>query len=60
MQFNGFMKMKMYSGILVQLRITCPLRKPGVIDQAVKLIKNHPDATCLISASRETKNAITL
>lgn len=40
---------------LVQLRITCPLRKPGVIDQAVKLIKNHPDATCLISASRETK-----
>ena len=34
----------------VHLRVTCPIRDPAVIDQAVALMKQHPEATCLLSA----------
>lgn len=33
----------------VHLRVTCPLREPELIDQAVDLMKQHPEATCLLS-----------
>lgn len=36
----------------VHLRPTCPLRDYKVIDDAIKLIKKHPEATCLLSATK--------
>lgn len=39
----------------VQLRITCPLRKPKIIDEAVIKLKKYPEASCLLSATKETK-----
>lgn len=39
----------------VQLRITCPLRKPEVIDEAIRQIKRDSNATCLLAAAKETK-----
>ncbi|OGV36365.1 MAG: hypothetical protein A2020_02495 [Lentisphaerae bacterium GWF2_45_14] len=34
----------------VHLRVTCPIRETSVIDQAVALMKQHPEATSLLSA----------
>lgn len=38
----------------VQLRPTCPMRDPEVIDQAIEKIKNFPEATCLLSVTLVT------
>lgn len=34
----------------IHLRVTCPIREPSVIDDAIVLMKKHPEATCLLSA----------
>lgn len=36
----------------VHLRVTCPLRKPEIIDEGIAKIKAHPEATCLLSVNR--------
>jgi len=33
--------------IVIQLRPTSPLRPPGMVDQAVKILLDHPDADCV-------------
>ena len=35
----------------VHLRVTCPLRDPKIIDQAIARIKCHKEATCLLSVN---------
>lgn len=36
----------------VHLRVTCPLRNPGIIDEGIAKIKAHPEATCLLSVNK--------
>ena len=36
----------------VHLRVTCPLRKPEIIDEGIAKIKAHPEATCLLSVNK--------
>lgn len=38
----------------VHLRITCPFRDPEYIDEAIRKLKEHPEATCLLSGTKET------
>ena len=33
--------------VVIQLRPTSPLRPPGMVDQAVKILLDHPDADCV-------------
>lgn len=34
----------------IHLRVTCPIREPSVIDDAIVFMKKHPEATSLLSA----------
>jgi len=36
----------------VHLRVTCPLRSPAVIDEAISKMKVHPECTCLLSVNK--------
>lgn len=36
----------------VHLRVTCPYRDPAVIDEGIKKMKEHPEATCLLSITK--------
>lgn len=36
----------------VHLRVTCPLRDPEIIDKGIAKIKDHPEATCLLSVNK--------
>lgn len=35
----------------VHMRTTCPLRKPNIVNEAIKKIKMHPEATSLLSVN---------
>lgn len=36
----------------VHLRATCPMRIPEIIDRGIDKIKDHPEATCLLSVNK--------
>lgn len=36
----------------VHLRVTCPFRDANIVDEGIRKIKEHPEATCLLSINK--------
>ena len=47
MQLNGLRRMSYVPDLWVQLRPTTPLRPPGLIERAIKLLEENSEADCV-------------